>query len=128
MRRIPLALVLLVSVALAACGGGSTSSGGSSGGGGSSATASSCPAGAVMVQMKNIQFAPRAATAKVGEKVCWTNEDDVQHDAVAKSGADFKSPLFGKGQTFTATVSKAGTVSYVCTVHPAMTATLTVKP
>ena len=76
--------------------------------------------------MHNIAFNPKTAKAKVGEKVCWVNDDDVQHDAQAQNGA-FKSDLFGKGQTFTTTVKKAGTISYVCTVHPAMTATLDVK-
>jgi plastocyanin len=127
MRRIGLTLAVALAGTLAACGGGGGGSSSSSGGGGA-AVASSCPSGAVMIHMKDIKFDPAAATAKVGQKVCWMNEDDVQHDAVAKSGADFKSPLFGKGQAYTATVSKAGTVSYVCTVHPAMTATLDVKP
>jgi plastocyanin len=77
--------------------------------------------------MRNIQFVPQTASAKVGDKVCWTNDDDVQHDAQADNGA-FKSALFGKGQTFTTTVTKAGSIAYVCTVHPNMTATLKVKP
>jgi plastocyanin len=126
MRRIALTLALALASTLAACGGGGGSSSG--GGGGGSALASSCPSGAVMIHMKDIKFDPQTGTAKAGQKVCWMNEDDVQHDVVAKSGADFKSPLYGKGQAFTATVAKAGTVSYVCTVHPAMTATLEVKP
>jgi plastocyanin len=122
--RLASAAALLATFTLAACGGG---------GGGSSTTrspasASACPSGAVQIAMKDISFQPETATAKVGQKVCWTNQDDVDHDAVAKSGADFKSELFGKGKTFTATVAKAGIVSYVCTVHPAMTATLDVKP
>jgi plastocyanin len=86
-----------------------------------------CPSGAVVVHMRNIQFDPKTASAKVGEKVCWQNDDDVQHDAQADNGA-FKSALFGKGETFTTTLTKAGDISYVCTVHPNMTATLKVKP
>jgi plastocyanin len=81
----------------------------------------------VMIHMRDIRFDPEKATAKVGQKVCWMNEDDVQHDAVANSG-QFKSSLFGKGETFTTTVKKAGDISYVCTIHPNMTATLVVKP
>jgi plastocyanin len=131
MRRSLLLSTLAILPVLAACGGGGggggdKSSSGSSGGG-SSAVASACPKGAVVIHMKDIKFAPDTATAKVGQKVCWINDDDVQHDAEAQSGADFKSDLFGKGKTFTATVSKAGTVQYVCTVHPAMTGTLNVS-
>jgi plastocyanin len=76
--------------------------------------------------MINIRFEPSKTTAKVGQTVCWSNDDDVQHDTVADSGA-FKSPLFGHGQTFTWKAAKAGTIHYVCTVHPAMTAELDVK-
>ena len=36
------------------------------------------------------------------------------------------SALFGKGKTFSWKADKAGTISYVCTVHPNMTAKLTV--
>jgi plastocyanin len=115
--------VLLAALALgiAACGGDD--------GGGAAAGASSggCPGGAVQIKMVDIKFDPETATASVGQKICWTNEDSVDHDAVAESGADFKSELFGKGQTFTATVDKPGTVKYVCTVHPGMKGTITVE-
>jgi plastocyanin len=127
--RAVLPLALLLALGLAACGGSSSSSSGGGGGGGSQSAASKspCPSGAVVVHMHNIQFAPRTVSAKVGGKVCWQNDDDVQHDAQADNGA-FKSALFGKGETFTTTVTKAGDISYVCTVHPNMTATIKVKP
>jgi plastocyanin len=121
--RLPALLVaVLLPFALAACGNGS----GSGSGGSSDTTASTCPKGALVIHMRDIRFDPEKATAKVGQKVCWTNDDDVQHDAVADSG-QFKSSLFGKGETFTTTVDKPGDIPYVCTVHPAMTATLSVK-
>ena len=121
----PFLLALVLPVALAACGGGGSGSGGGGGGGGGQ-SASACPKGAVTIHMKDIQFSPKTATAKVGQKVCWVNEDDVQHDAVADDG-QFKSQLFGQGQMFTTKLTKAGTISYVCTVHPGMTGTLDVK-
>jgi plastocyanin len=129
--RAVLILVLAPALGLAACGGSSSSSSGGGGGGGggseSAVSKSPCPNGAVVIRMHNIQFNPQTASAKVGDKVCWQNDDDVQHDAQADDGA-FKSALFGKGETFTTTVTKAGDISYVCTVHPNMTATLKVKP
>jgi plastocyanin len=120
MRRLIPALVLAAT--LAACGGG-----GGGGGGGTKSAASSkpCPSGAVVVHMANIQFAPDKATAKVGDTVCWVNDDDIQHDVIA-DGKQFQSALFGKGHTFSWKADKAGSVPYVCSVHPAMTATLTV--
>ena len=117
--------VLIVAAALAGCGGDD-----SSGGGGSSSAAASnekCASDAVVIKMANIKFDPAKATAKVGQAVCWENEDTVDHDAVANSGASFKSDLFHKGQTFTTKVDKAGTVKYECTIHPGMTGEIDVK-
>jgi plastocyanin len=123
MRR--LVVLPLLALGLAACGGG----GGSSGGGGAqkqqAASAQPCPSGGTVIHMKDIQFQPKKTSVKVGDTVCWTNDDGVQHDAVADNGA-FHSALFGQKHTFTWKATKAGTISYVCTVHPNMTATLTV--
>ena len=116
--RAALALIIGL-VVLAGCGGDSD-------GGGSSASSSSCPSVAVTIKMVDIKFDPETATVKTGEQVCWVNEDDVQHDAVAENDA-FKSELFNKGETFTATLDKPGTVKYVCTVHPNMTGELKVE-
>jgi plastocyanin len=117
---------LIVVAALAGCGG-DDSSGGS--GGSSSAAASNepCASDAVVVKMANIKFDPAKTTAKVGQAVCWQNDDTVDHDAVAQSGASFKSDLFHKGQTFTTKVDKAGVVKYECTIHPGMTGEIDVK-
>jgi len=91
------------------------------GAGGASADAGGTQAGAtVSVSMKDIAFDPKDVTAKVGDKVVWTNDDDVQHNVVADSGADFKSDIFGKGGTYEYTPEAAGTIDYECTLHPGM--------
>jgi plastocyanin len=117
--RAPLALLLAaLTLATAACGGDD---------GGGAASSSGCPSDAVVIKMVDIKFDPEQATVGVGQQVCWVNEDTIDHDAVAESGASFKSELFGEGKTFTATVDSPGTVKYVCTVHPGMTGELTVE-
>jgi plastocyanin len=78
------------------------------------------------VSMKDIAFKPQSTKLKVGETVTWINEDAVDHDVTATSGATFKSELFGKGKTYAYKATKAGTIKYVCTVHPGMEGTLTV--
>jgi len=89
--------------------------------GGAAADAGGTQAGAtVSVSMKDIAFDPKSVTAKVGDKVEWTNDDDVQHNVVADSGADFKSDIFGKGGTYEYTPETAGTIDYECTLHPGM--------
>ena len=119
---------------VAGCGSSSSSSSNSS----SASTPAAAPAtstpaatpaaggGAVAVSMKNIQFAPTSVTAKVGQTVKWTNDDSVDHNVTAKSGATFKSSNFGQGGTFSFKAAKAGTISYVCTIHPGMVGTIIV--
>jgi plastocyanin len=117
-RLLPLALVIL---GLAACGG-------DDGGGEETASSEACPSGSVQIAMKDIKFDPKDATANVGQQVCWINEDTIDHNAVDEETGKFRSELFGKGKTFTTTVDEAGTIDYVCTIHPGMTGTLEVSP
>ena len=79
--------------------------------------------GDVAIAMKDIKFDPADATAKVGQTVVWTNEDSAPHNVV---GGPIKSSDFGQGETFEYTPTEAGTIDYVCTLHPGMEGTLTV--
>jgi plastocyanin len=83
--------------------------------------------GDVAITMKDIAFDPAETTAKVGQKVVWTNEDDIQHDADSTGGEEFETDLIGKGGTVEFTPTKAGTIEYVCSVHPNMTGKITVE-
>jgi len=83
--------------------------------------------GGVTIKMQNITFNPKSKTVKVGQKVTWTNEDDVPHNVTTTGGAaKFASKDFGKGGTYSFTPTKPGTIQYTCTLHPGMDATLTV--
>jgi plastocyanin len=115
-RLLPLALVIL---GLSACGGGD-------GGQEEGASAEACPSGSVVIAMADLEFDPEDATADAGQEVCWVNEETIDHNAVDEETDKFRSELFGKGQTFTTTIDEPGKISYVCTVHPGMTGTLTV--
>jgi plastocyanin len=106
-------------VVLAGCGGDDDD-------GGTAGSSSACPSGAVTIRMVDTKFDPEKATVDAGQEVCWVNEDSIQHNAVAEND-EFKSELFNKGETFTATVDQPGTIKYVCTVHPGMTGELDVK-
>ena len=123
-------LALCTIVALAAAGCGSSNSSSTSSGSSSSApstAAASSSGGGVAIKMQNIAFDPKDVTVKVGQKITWTNDDSTDHNVTADSGADFKSKDFGKDGTFSFTPTKAGTIKYVCTIHPGMVATLTVQ-
>jgi len=78
------------------------------------------------VAMKNIEFKPAQLTVKAGDTVTWVNQEGVDHNVVATEGATFKSDTFGQDGTFEFKTEKAGTISYVCTLHPGMDGTLTV--
>jgi plastocyanin len=117
---------------VAGCGSSSSSSKSSSNSTPAAAPATSTPAaapaagGTVAVSMKDIQFVPTSVAAKVGQTVKWTNDDSVDHNVTATSGETFKSNTFGQGATFSQKLTKAGTIKYVCTIHPGMEGTLVV--
>ncbi len=120
---------------VAGCGSSSSSSSNSSSAAApaSTAPATSTPAaapaaggGTVAVSMKDIQFNPKSVTAKVGQTIKWTNDDSVDHNVTARSGATFKSSTFGQGGTYSFKAAKAGTIKYVCTIHPGMEGTIIV--
>ena len=92
----------------------------SGGGGGGSG-------GGANVTMEGIKFNPSSVTVKAGETVTWTNKDSVGHDV---TGDNFKSGDSGgmqNGDTFSQTFDKKGKFDYVCTVHPGMEGSVTVK-
>jgi plastocyanin len=80
----------------------------------------------VSVSMKDIKFVPHDATVKVGQKITWTNDDTAAHNVTAEDGADFKSDTLNNGDTFDYTPTAAGTIDYVCTIHPGQDGTITV--
>ena len=83
--------------------------------------------GATEVSMEGIKFDPAEVTVKTGDSVTWVNNDTVGHDV---TGDDFKSGEPGameNGDTFEQAFDTAGTFDYVCTVHPGMKGTVSVK-
>jgi plastocyanin len=131
MKRIPLLLLALVALAAAGCGSSNKSSSSSSSSSTPATTSSSTSGGTaapsggktVTIDMKNIQFNPKDVTVKVGTTVKWVNQDSAPHNV---TGGPLHSPTFGNGGSFTYKATKAGKISYVCTIHPNMTATLNV--
>ena len=87
--------------------------------------------GTAEVGLKGIKFDPDSVTVKVGGSVKWTNNEDVPHDVTKEDGpgADFSSGKgnMKKGDTYTRMLTEAGTINYVCTVHPNMKGTVTVE-
>ena len=80
-----------------------------------------------VIGMEGLEFVPRESRAQVGQAITWRNDEAIRHNVVATTGASFRSPVFGEGGTFRYTPSAAGTIQYVCTLHPGMTGTLKVS-
>ncbi len=79
----------------------------------------------VEISMKGNKMVPDESTAKVGQKIVWTNDDGYPHNVTATDGADFKSDDFATG-TYEYTPTAAGTIDYVCTLHQGQAGTITV--
>ncbi|RSM90428.1 copper-binding protein [Kibdelosporangium aridum] len=91
------------------------------------APAAAQPAATKTVEIMGYKYTPAELTIAVGDTVTWTNHDSAPHNVVVTDGPEkFTSPLLQQGQTYTYTFSKAGTYSYFCSVHPDMTAKVTV--
>ena len=124
MKRFALPLLAVVALAAAGCGSSKNKTSSSSSSSSSTpATSTASGGGGVTIDMKNIQFSPSSATVKVGQTVKWVNQDSAPHNV---TGGPLHSKTFGQGGSFTFTPKKAETISYVCTIHPNMKATLTV--
>ncbi|MDQ0748927.1 amicyanin [Streptomyces africanus] len=80
------------------------------------------------VTMKGYAFSPASLSIPAGSTVTWTNQDTAPHDVKTTSGpVSIHSPMLDKGQSWSFTFTTAGSYGYVCTVHPNMTAGITVR-
>ncbi|MBW8818727.1 cupredoxin family copper-binding protein [Streptomyces sp. NPDC102476] len=80
------------------------------------------------VAMKGYAFSPASLSVPAGSTVTWTNYDTAPHDVKTTSGPlSIHSPMLNKGQSWSFTFTTAGAYGYVCTVHPDMTAGITVR-
>jgi len=80
----------------------------------------------VTIAIRGMQFVPETAEVAAGGTVTWKNEDLVEHTATA-SDKSFDSGKIKPGASWTYTAAKAGSVPYVCLLHPTMKGTLVVK-
>ena len=78
------------------------------------------------IVISNMAFGPSSKTVAVGTTITWTNQDAVGHNVTSTSGA-FASSTLGQGGTYSFTFNTAGIYNYKCTIHPAMTGTITVQ-
>jgi plastocyanin len=78
------------------------------------------------VTIDNFSFTPQEITVSPGTTVRWVNQDDVPHTVVSND-KKFKSKALDTDDKFSFTFTDPGTYEYYCSVHPKMTAKVTVK-
>ena len=80
------------------------------------------------VTIVNMAFDPAELQVAVGTTVTWTNEDTLPHNVVAIDPVidGLASTVLNQGDTFSFTFDEPGTVHYICGIHPAMKASVTV--
>ena len=131
--NIPLVIVSATLLLLAACSpAANTTPTGSSTVAGSppaaSAGSAACTAGASgsqTVTIQNFAFGPADVTVPAGTTVTWANKDTASHDPTADAGS-FACPPISTGASASFTFSTPGTFAYHCSIHPTMTAKITV--
>lgn len=84
------------------------------------------------VSIINLTFNPANRTVSAGTTITWTNNDNVSHTVTSGTPQNPTPNLFDSGSippggTFQHTFSQAGTFAYYCTIHPNMTAQITVQ-
>ena len=78
------------------------------------------------VKIDNFTFDPEQLSVKTGTTVTWINEDDIPHTVVA-TGKAFRSKALDTDDKFSFTFTAPGSYEYFCSLHPHMTATVTVE-
>lgn len=71
-------------------------------------------------------YTPATMTITPGSTVTWVNTGSLPHTAT-DTARRFDSGILMSGNTYTRTFPSEGTFNYICTIHPEMTATITVS-
>jgi len=78
------------------------------------------------VVIEGMRFSPATVDARAGDTIVWKNNDPFAHTVtVAQGGPD--SGEIPAGGTWSYRVQSAGTLAYVCKLHPTMKAAIQVR-
>lgn len=89
------------------------------------AAASVKAAASSSVTIKNFLFNPSSVSVHVGDTVKWTNQDSALHTATANDGS-FDTGTLKQGKSGSHKFTKAGSIAYICSLHPNMKGTVVV--
>ena len=77
------------------------------------------------VRVRDFEFAQDTITVEVGDKVGWGNFGEFSH-TVTNTDGSWDSGVLSTGEQFRIRPQQAGTITYLCTIHPSMTGTIIV--
>ena len=80
----------------------------------------------VSILIKNFAFGAMNVTVAPGTTVVWKNLDGEPHTVASADGL-FRSQALDQNDSFRFTFEKTGTFRYICSIHPNMKASITVK-
>jgi plastocyanin len=80
-----------------------------------------------VVAIADFTFGPETLTVPRGTYVSWTNTDDSPHQVTVTSAGGLRTAVMLKGQKETLKFDSAGTVDYICGLHPNMKGKIEVK-
>jgi len=82
------------------------------------------------VQVSNFQFSPSTINASVGDTIVWiwkSGTHTTTSTAVPTGAATWDSPMTSSNTSFSYKLTTAGSYSFICSIHPNMTGTITVS-
>ena len=85
-----------------------------------------CPSTLVI---RDFVYEPDNCQVAAGTTITFINKDRVQHTATSSAGAPvaFDTGTLNRNETATVTFNTPGVYPYLCTIHPDMKASITVK-
>jgi plastocyanin len=83
-------------------------------------------AGEVAVTIRNFDYSPMALEIAPGTTVVWKNLDGEPH-TIASLDGQFRSQALDQNDSFRFTFDHPGVFKYICSIHPKMKATITVR-
>lgn len=80
----------------------------------------------VTVSIQDFFFEPAGLTVEQGTTVQWVNEGNAPHDVTSTDSGPLASGTVQNGQMYSFTFEQPGDYAYFCSIHPDMTASVTV--
>jgi plastocyanin len=80
----------------------------------------------ISVAIKNFDYSPMDLNIAPGTTVVWKNLDGEPHTIASIDGM-FRSPALDQNDSYSFTFNRPGVFKYICSIHPKMRATITVK-